>query len=316
MNNLYPWGNSRPFNAYSNYMKKRFGQRVQKLSVDLGLSCPNRDGTLGRGGCIFCNNEAFNPSYCRKYDSLDEQIAQGILFHRWRYEKVVNYLVYFQPYSNTYCSIETLKRNCSIALSHKNVIGLVIGTRPDCVDNEKLDYLQSLNEKYHIIIEYGIESCFDKTLNWVNRKHDFNCTQNAIIQSAQRGIEVGGHLIFGLPTEDWDDMLSEAEILSNLPINHLKFHQLQILKNTLLEQDYLKEPTKYKFFSFEQYKDFVIKFLERLKGDIIIERFCSEVPPRYNAGPNWGTIRNERIVQLIEEQMIQQNTYQGRLYKK
>ena len=311
----YIWQSDRPFNAYSNYMRKVFSSRVQKLSIDAGFSCPNRDGTLSRGGCTFCSNDAFNPSYCRKVNSITQQIDEGIAFHKWRYEKVTKYLAYFQPYSNTYADLLTLKKRYEEALAHKQIIGLVIGTRPDCIDNEKLDYLAKLNEKYYIVVEFGIESCYNKTLNAINRGHNFECAAKAIEETHKRGLEIGGHLIFGLPHETKDEMLKEADIISSLPINNMKFHQLQILKNTLMEKDYLENPQNYDLFSFEEYKDFIIQFLERLKPNIVVERFASEVPPRYNVCPSWGKIRNQQIVQQIEAQMIKENTYQGRLFK-
>lgn len=316
MNNLYPWQTTRPFNAYSNYMRKRFNTRIQKLSIDAGFSCPNRDGKLSKGGCTFCSNDAFNPSYCRRFASITTQIEEGIKFHSWRYKKVDKYLAYFQPYSNTYATLDVLKQKYEEALAHPQIIGLVIGTRPDCVDNEKLDYLAQLNEKYHIVVEYGIESCYNKTLQWINRGHSFECTVKAIEETHKRGLETGGHLIFGFPTETQQDMLQEAEILSSLPIDNLKFHQLQILDNTTMKEDYLQNKGKYQFFSFEQYVDFIISFLERLNPNIIIERFASEVPPRYNIGQSWGKTRNEQIVQRIEQQMTERNTYQGRLFAK
>ena len=315
MENNYPWQTSRPFNAYSNHMRKRYPQRVQKLSVDAGFTCPNRDGTLSKGGCTFCSNDAFNPSYCRRHESIAVQIEEGIKFHSWRYKHVSQYLVYFQPYSNTYADLDTLKKVYRQALSHPSVIGLVIGTRPDCVDEKKLDYLAQLNEEYHIIVEYGIESCYDKTLALINRGHTFECTANAIEQTRKRNIETGGHIIFGLPGETKQEMLDQAKILSRLPVNSLKFHQLQILDNTPMMQDYLMNKDKYHLFGFEEYTDFIISCLELLNPQIVIERFASEVPPHYNVGKSWGKIRNEQIVQTIESEMLRRNTYQGRLYR-
>ena len=335
MTNSHIWGHNRPFNAYSNYMRKLFSERVQKLSIDAGFSCPNRWAeirynqtdfinneeeyknfkTQSSGyGCTFCSNDAFNPSYCRRFSSITTQIEEGIKFHSWRYKHTTKYLAYFQPYSNTFAPLDVLKRKYEEALSHEQIIGLVIGTRPDCVDNEKLDYLAELNETYHIVIEYGIESCYDKTLLAINRGHSFNCTVKAIEESHKRKLEVGGHIIFGFPCETTEDMLNEAEILSSLPIDNLKFHQLQILDNTAMMQDYLKNKAKYKFFSFEEYVDFIIQFLEKLNPRIIIERFASEVPPKYNIGNSWGKIRNEQIVQSIEQEMLKRKTWQGRLF--
>ncbi|MBR1626228.1 MAG: TIGR01212 family radical SAM protein [Bacteroidales bacterium] len=311
---LYTWGHNRPFNAYSNYMRKVFSERIQKLSIDAGFTCPNRDGKLSKQGCTFCSNDAFNPSYCRRYESITVQIEEGIKFHSWRYKNVDKYLAYFQPYSNTYASLDVLKARYEEALAHPKIVGLVIGTRPDCVDDEKLDYLAELNEKYHIVVEYGIESCYDATLKWINRGHTFAKTVKAIEETHKRGLETGGHLIFGFPCESRKDMLAEADILSSLPIDNLKFHQLQILDNTPMNEDYLYNKENYKFFSFDEYVEFIISFLERLNPDIIIERFASEVPPRYNIGQSWGSIRNEQIVQKIEQKMISMKTYQGRLY--
>jgi radical SAM protein (TIGR01212 family) len=311
----YLWGGNRPFNAYSSYMKKTYGQRLQKLSIDAGFTCPNRDGKVGKGGCTFCLNAAFNPSYCQKYDSITKQLDEGILFHKWRYKNVSSYLAYFQSYSNTYAPIEELQKKYEEALSHKDVVGLVIATRPDCVDNEKLDYLQKLSENHIIIMEYGIESCYDKTLSYVNRGHTFSTTVKAIEETSKRGIKVGGHLIFGFPTESLDDMRKEASIVSSLALDTIKFHQLQILQNTPMMKEYEENPQKFHLFSFQDYKDFIISFLETLNPRFVIERFVSEVPPRYNVISTFGNIRNETIVEEIEKQMINTGSYQGKYYK-
>ncbi|MED9962734.1 MAG: TIGR01212 family radical SAM protein [Bacteroidales bacterium] len=234
----YPWGHNRPFNAYSNYFKQKFGQRLQKLSIDAGFTCPNRDGKISFHGCSFCDNNAFNPSYCEKNKSIYQQIEEGIEFHAWRYKNVKNYLAYFQAYSNTYAPLDVLKQRYSEALSHPNVIGLVIGTRPDCISDEILDYLTELQKEYHIIVEYGIESCYDKTLKRINRGHSFAQTVEAIEKTASRGITTGGHIIFGLPGESIEMMQNEAKILSSLPLHSVKFHQLILVKNTPIIKDY------------------------------------------------------------------------------
>ncbi|MEE1252036.1 MAG: TIGR01212 family radical SAM protein, partial [Bacteroidales bacterium] len=218
----YPWGHNRPFNAYSNYFKQKFGQRLQKLSIDAGFTCPNRDGKISFHGCSFCDNNAFNPSYCEKNKSIYQQIEEGIEFHAWRYKNVKNYLAYFQAYSNTYAPLDVLKQRYSEALSHPNVIGLVIGTRPDCISDEILDYLTELQKEYHIIVEYGIESCYDKTLKRINRGHSFAQTVEAIEKTASRGITTGGHIIFGLPGESIEMTQNEAKILSSLPLHSVK----------------------------------------------------------------------------------------------
>ncbi len=314
MQNIY--GNSRRFNSLSNYFYKEFGERVQKVSIDAGFTCPNRDGTLSFGGCTYCNNDAFNPSYCSPLKSITHQIEEGIEFHITRYRRANKYLAYFQPYCNTYGSLNYLKKIYNEALSFPEIIGLVIGTRPDCIDEEKLKYFQKLSKKHYIIIEYGIESCYNKTLKQINRCHTYEQSVEAIEKTAQYGIKTCGHLIFGFPGETKEEMLRESEIVSKLPLNSIKFHQLQILKDTQMEAEYKQEPEKFNLFTLGEYVDFIVQFVERLNPKFIIERFAGEVPPRFIAGPSWGLIRNDQILNLIENRLKEKNTWQGRLYRK
>jgi radical SAM protein (TIGR01212 family) len=310
----FPWGHHRRFNSYNEYFKKTFGQRVQKLSIDAGFTCPNRDGTVGRGGCTFCNNDAFNPSYCQPEKSIRQQIEEGKQFHAWRYRRAIDYLAYFQAFSNTFAPLEHLKKIYDEALAVDGIIGLVIGTRPDCIDDEKLDYFQELSKNHYLIIEYGIESCYDETLERINRGHTFGQSVEAIEKTTSRGIKTGAHIIFGLPGETTAQMMAEAEILSKLPLNTLKFHQLQIVKNTSMALEYLNQPENFTFFSLDEYIELIVNFLERLNPKIVIERFAGEVPPRFLAGPGWGTIRYDQILQKIENRMEERETWQGRLY--
>ena len=310
----FPWGHHRRFNSYNEYFKKTFGQRVQKLSIDAGFTCPNRDGTVGRGGCTFCNNDAFNPSYCQPAKSIRQQIEEGKQFHAWRYRRAIDYLAYFQAFSNTFAPLEHLKKIYDEALAVDGIIGLVIGTRPDCIDDEKLDYFQELSKNHYLIIEYGIESCYDETLERINRGHTFGQSVEAIEKTASRGIKTGAHLIFGLPGETTAQIMAEAEILSKLPLNTLKFHQLQIVKNTSMALEYLNQPENFTFFSLDEYIELIVNFLERLNPKIVIERFAGEVPPRFLAGPGWGTLRYDQILQKIENRMEERVTWQGRLY--
>jgi len=310
----YSWGHDRRYNSYPEYFKKHFGERVQKISVDAGFTCPNRDGTLAFGGCTYCNNDAFNPSYCRPDKSVTQQIQEGIEFHAKRYRRANKFLVYFQAYSNTYAPLESLKKLYSEALAYPGIIGLVIGTRPDCIDHEKLGYFQELSQKHYIIIEYGIESCFNSTLEAINRQHTFEQSAEAIKQSAEAGIKTGAHIIFGLPGETKEQMLSEAEILSTLPITNIKFHQLQIVKGTPIEKDFGKNPEKFTLFELDEYLDFIVKFVERLNPGFIIERFTGEMPPRFLTGQNWGLIRNDQVNRLIEKKLEDLNAWQGRKY--
>jgi radical SAM protein (TIGR01212 family) len=310
----FPWGHSRRFNAYSNYFRGIYGGRLQKVSIDAGFTCPNRDGSAGAGGCTYCNNDAFNPSYCHPSSSVTDQITTGVEFLRHRYKKPVGYLAYFQAFSNTYAPVEHLKRLYEEALAFPGIKGLIIGTRPDCIDDEKLDYLKILSERCFVAVEYGIESCYDRTLQRINRGHDFAQAVKAIEMTSSRKIKTGAHFILGLPGESYDDMLKEAEIISALPLDTVKFHQLQIIKGTQMEKEYIENPGEFSLFSFDDYVDFFISFLERLNPAIVVERFTGEAPPEYLAHPVWGKKRTEQIVTIIENRLEELNTWQGRLY--
>jgi uncharacterized protein len=312
---LYPWGHSRRFNAYSNYFRKIYGGRLQKVSIDAGFTCPNRDGTCGTGGCTYCNNDAFNPSYCNPTKSVSEQILEGTDFLKKRYRDPVSFLAYFQAYSNTYAPLKHLKLLCEEALSYPGITGLIIGTRPDCIDNEKLDYFVELSETHFIAIEYGVESCYDKTLKRINRGHSFNQAVNAIKMTSEKGIKTGAHFIFGLPGESREEMLLEAEIISSLPLHTVKFHQLQIIKGTIMEKEFLEKPQDFNLFSFEDYVDFFILFLEKMNPQIVVDRFTGEAPPGFLVEHKWNKKRTDEIVRIIEKKLEERDTWQGRLYK-
>jgi len=310
----YPWNHSRRFNAYSNYFRQHFGERVQKLSIDAGFSCPNRDGTVGIGGCTYCNNDAFNPSYCFPEKSVAQQIEEGIEFHAKRYRRAEKYLAYFQAYSNTYASLDELKKIYNQALQHPLITGLVIGTRPDCMDEEKLDYFARISKEKYLIIEYGIESCYNSTLKSINRGHSFETLHEMLKLTASKGIKTGGHIIFGLPGETKEEMLAEAGILSGLSLSNIKFHQLQIIKNTAMEKQYTEHPEEFRFFELEEYIEFMVDFLERLNPAFVVERFAGEVPPRFLAGPGWGLIRNDQILQKVEKKLEERDSWQGKFF--
>lgn len=309
----YPWGDDRRFNSYANYFKRTFGGRVQKLTIDAGFTCPNRDGSVGIGGCTYCNNDAFNPSYCSSSKPILQQLEEGIEFHGVRYKRAESYLAYFQAYSNTHDSLQKLKDLYSSALSHPKVIGLVIGTRPDCVDGEKLDYIQELSKNYYISLEFGVESCYNRTLELINRGHTFEKSIWAIEESARRGINTGAHIIFGLPGESREEMLAEAEIVSQLPLNSIKFHQLQIVKGTTMEKQYQENPQMFNLFEMNEYLHFVVDFLERLNSNFVVERFTSEAPPRFLAVEGWGLLRTDQLLNKIEKILEERDTWQGRL---
>lgn len=311
----YAWGHNRPYNTYTQYFKNKFGERVQKISVDAGFTCPNRDGTLARGGCTYCNNDAFNPSYCNPEKPIDKQVLEGVEFHKVRYRRANKYLVYFQPYSNTYAPLSHLMMLYESALKQPGVIGLVIGTRPDCIDNEKLEYLKELSRKYYIIIEYGLESILNSTLNRINRAHTYEQSVEAINNTASYGINIGAHFIFGLPGESREMMMDSVNEISKLPLTTIKFHQLQIVEGTTMAKDYKVNPNDYDLFSFEDYINFIVSFSEKLNPNFIIERFAGEVPPRYLAGPGWGLIRNDQINIAIEKEFEARDSWQGKFHK-
>lgn len=311
---IYTWGDSRRFNSYSTYFKKVFGKRIQKLSVDAGFTCPNRDGNISKGGCTYCNNNAFNPSYCSPYKTIKQQLSEGVEFHIKRYRRAKEYLAYFQPYSNTYADIKYLKEIYQQAIDFPGVIGLVIGTRPDCIDEEKLKYFKEISEKYYLIIEYGVESCNNEVLKKINRGHSIEKSVETIKKTSDKGINVGAHFIFGLPGETKQQILDQVKMVSKLPLKTIKFHQLQILKNTQMEKEYIQNADSFNFFSLDEYVDFVVSYIEMLNPNFVIERFAGEIPPRFIAGPSWGNIRNDQILNLVEKKLEEKDTWQGKYY--
>jgi uncharacterized protein len=311
---VFPWGHERRFNAYSNYFRTLYGARVQKVSIDAGFTCPNRDGSKGTGGCTYCNNDAFNPSYCQPDKSVTQQIEEGISFHKWRYSEARSYLAYFQAHSNTYAPLGTLRKLYEEALRYPGVIGLIIGTRPDCIDEEKLMYLKELSSRCYLAVEYGIESCYNKTLRRINRGHTFEDAVEAVERSAALGINTGAHFILGLPGETREEMSDQVKIISGLPLRTVKFHQLQIIRGTMMEKEFRDNPGDFELFTWEEYLSFFISFLERLNPAIVVERFTGEAPPRFLTGIGWGKKRADQIVNLIEKKLEELDTWQGRLY--
>lgn len=389
----YPDG--KRYNSFVGYYRRRYGERVQKLVLDAGFSCPNRDGTVGWGGCSYCDNAAFHPGYSTPGKALLAQIEEGIEFQRVRYPRVRHYLGYFQAYSNTYGTLERLQRAYEEVLSHPEVVGIVIGTRPDCVDEEKLDYLSGLaggrvlkgwrrtfggsgidggwanersadsgsgangwlaNERSAdsgsgangwraddrstndrstnngsadgglpegktidapiVVVEYGIESCYDATLRRINRGHDFECARRAVEMTAERGLDTGAHFILGLPGETREMLLDQCDAISSLPLRSVKFHQLQIVKGTAMEKEYAADPSAFYRPGLDEYLDFVIDILERLRPDLYIERVAGEVPPRFVNDTPWGLVRNFEILRMLDRRMEERGARQGRLFPK
>lgn len=301
------------YNDFSSFIRERFNGRVQKVSIDAGFTCPNKDGTKGVGGCTYCNNNTFNPDYCNPIKPINTQIEEGIQFFSKKY-KVQNYLAYFQAFTNTYAPIKDLTKMYEEALSHKDVIGLVIATRPDSIKDEVLDYLQELSERgYFIKLEFGLESTNNKTLELINRCQTHEEAIDAFNRAKNRGLHLGGHLILGLPGETKKDMLEHAVKISSLPINTLKIHHLQIVKGTVMAVQFKRSPETFSFMSLDEYIDLVVDFLEILNPEIIVERFFSESPARMLIHPKYG-LKNFEVKHLVEKRLIERNTRQGQLY--
>ena len=292
--------------------QERYGLRLQRLALDGGFTCPNRDGEVGVGGCTFCDNRAFHPSYTQG-KRITEQIDAGVAFHARRGRKADGYLAYFQAFSNTYAPLDVLRSRYEEALSHPAVKGIVIGTRPDCVDSGKLDYLAALKSRGSIVeVEYGIESVYDATLERVNRGHSFACTREMILETARGGIPVGGHIIIGLPGETREMILEEAALLNALPISSLKIHQLQILKGTAIEAEFKADPAAFLRPGPEAYIDLLADFLERLRPDLAIGRIVSSVPPAFTDAP-WGLLKQEALLKMLDKRLEERDSCQGRL---
>lgn len=286
---------------FGTWMRERFPYKVQKISIDAGFSCPNRDGKLSKGGCTFCNNESFNPSYCSPKESITEQIERGKEFFSKKYPDM-KYLAYFQAYTNTYAPLAELQRMYEEALSVKDVVGIVIGTRPDCVEDALLDYLEQLNKRTFIIVEYGIESANDETLRKIRRGHTFACSRDAIERTHARGILTCGHIILGLPGEDATESLRQAPLISSLPLDFLKIHQLQIVKGTALAMQYAQQP--FHLYTVEEYINLIIKYISLLRKDLIFERFISQCPPEILIAPKWG-LKNYEFTNLLNNRLAE-----------
>ncbi len=299
------------YNAYGRYVQQKFGGRVHKVSVHAGFTCPNRDGAAGRGGCTYCNIVSFTPESARPKYSVSDQIQSGIAFLKKRFA-AEKFIVYFQPYSNTYAPVDHLERLFRDALQHPEVVGLAIGTRPDCVDDEKFEMLARLAQETHVNLEFGLESIYDETLRLINRGHDFACTETAIRRAQDFGLPVTAHVILGFPNETEEHWLAMADAVNALAIDVIKIHNLHIVKHTELARQYQQQP--FHVFSYDEWVDLVIRFLERLAPEIIIERLYGDAPRDLLIAPRWYLSRAE-IIQGIENEMRRRGTHQGRLLK-
>ena len=299
------------YNDYGSWIRKKFDFRVQKISVNAGFSCPNRDGRISFGGCIYCNNKTFNPAYCDNTKSVTEQLSEGKIFFGRKYPEM-KYIAYFQAFTNTYSTVDELKAVYEEALECDDVVGIAIGTRPDCISGPLLDYLEALNRQTFVTIEYGIESTNDDTLKKINRGHNFECAKRAVIETAGRGITTCGHIILGLPGENEVESLRQAPIISSLPLDILKMHQLQIIKGTKLANDYNQTP--FHLYTVDEYISLIAEYIQYLRKDLVLERFVSQSPKEMLVAPYWG-IKNYEFTNLLNNKLNSEGIYQGKKIK-
>ena len=302
------------YNDFSAWLSTLFPYKVQKISLNAGFTCPNRDGTVGYGGCTYCNNQTFNPAYCRTEKSVTEQLEEGKQFFARKYPDM-KYLAYFQAYTNTYGELQELKRKYEEALQVSDVVGIVIGTRPDCMPDELLDYLEELNQRTFLIVEYGVESTDNATLKRINRGHTFEAAEKAIRRTAEKGIRVGVHIILGLPGETNEQLIQQAGVLSSLPITTLKLHQLQLIKGTRMAAEFEKQPEDFHLYTADEYIDLVIDYVEHLNPRIVLERFVSQSPKELLIAPDWG-LKNHEFTDKVRKRMRERDSWQGKLYSK
>lgn len=301
------------YNDFPTFLKRFFTGKVQKISINAGFTCPNRDGTVGYGGCTYCNNQTFNPEYCRTEKPVSVQLEEGKRFFAHKYPEM-KYLAYFQAYTNTYGELEALKRKYEEALAVDDVVGLVIGTRPDCMPDALLDYLEALARRTFVLVEYGVESTLDHTLRRINRGHTWQAAVDAVERTAARGLPVGGHVILGLPGESREDMLGQAADISRLPLDTLKLHQLQLIRGTRMAREYEERPEDFHLFhDVDEYIALVVDYIQRLRPDLVLERFVSQSPKELLIAPDWG-LKNYEFNHRLQKRMKELDAWQGKLY--
>ena len=300
------------YNDYGTWIRRQFPYRVQKISIDAGFTCPNRDGRISTGGCIYCDNRTFNPSYCQRRHSVTQQLEEGKRFFAHKYPDM-KYLAYFQAFTNTYAPLSQLKALYEEALQVDDIVGIVIGTRPDCVSDELLDYLAELNQRTFVLVEYGIESANNDTLLRINRGHSFEQSQEAILHTHQRGLLTCAHIILGLPGEDAAESLRQASIISSLPIDILKIHQMQIIRGTRLAEEFAANP--FHIYTVDEYIKLIAEYIQRLRPDLILERFVSQSPKELLIAPHWG-LKNYEFTNLLVNHLKQNKIYQGQFFLK
>jgi len=311
---MLKFNSNKRYNNYTAFIRETFGERVQKISLNTGFTCPNRDGSKGIGGCTYCNNNTFSPNYTKASKSIKQQLDEGIAFFSKKY-KSQKYLAYFQSYTNTYADYDLVKTLYRTAIEHPDVVGLVIGTRPDCINENIINYLSEISKKYFVSLEFGVESTLDKTLLEINRCHTYQETIDAYEMAKNKGLHLGAHIIMGLPGESREEILNHARIISKLPIKTLKLHHLQIVKHTMMAIQYKNNPDRFNLFDSEEYIDFITEFIALVRPDIILERFISESPQNLLVAPKWNGLKNFEIVDKIDKKLKEKNLWQGKNYQ-
>lgn len=296
------------YNDFGGWLRRTFPFHVQKISIDAGFSCPNRDGRISFGGCTYCDNRTFNPAYCNCAKSITEQLEEGKAFFSRKYPEM-KYLAYFQAYTNTYAPTEQLDKMYEEALRVDDVVGIVVGTRPDCVSTELLDYFKELKNKCFLLIEYGIETANDETLKKINRGHTFECSRRAVEETHAQGILTGGHIIIGLPGEDAEESIGQARTISDLPLDILKIHQLQIIKDTRMAREYMEHP--FHLYDVNEYIDVITRYVSRLRKSLVLERFVSQSPAELLIAPKWG-LKNYEFTNLLLKHFKEVGAFQGK----
>lgn len=300
------------YNDFGDFLKNHFHFKVQKISINAGFTCPNRDGSKGLGGCTFCNNQTFSPDYCHTEKGVTQQLNEGIAFFSRKYPEM-KYLAYFQAYTNTYGDFEALKKKYEEALAHPDVVGLIIGTRPDCMPDVLLDYLQELSQRTFVMVEYGVESTLDSTLERINRGHSYAESEETIKRTAARGILTGAHLILGLPGETTEEILDHARRISKLPLTTVKLHQLQLIRFTRMAKEFDEDPKDFRLFTVDEYIDLAIDFIELLNPNFTVERFVSQSPKSLLIAPDWG-LKNFEFTAKLNKRIAERDTWQGKLF--
>lgn len=306
----YFYGTDKRYNQFSAYLKNKFGAKVYKITLDAGFNCPNRDGTISTGGCIFCDDGG---SFSRAHSnllSIEEQVNAGIkaLSEKFKSKK---FMSYFQAYTNTYKPVNELEKIYNSALDHPDIIGISIGTRPDCVDNEKLNLISSYTKDYETWIEYGLQSIHDKTLKYINRGHDFKTFEHACKNTKNKNIKICAHVILGLPGESKEEMLQTAKKVADMGIDGVKIHDLCIMKNTQLARIYEKESIQ--LLEEDEYVNLVCDFLELLPPEMTIHRLAGNGLQSLKIAPLWLNKKFE-ILNKIDKEFLNRNTWQGFKY--